>query len=56
MDKTIEVKRTLTHYEIYVNGIFYSSCDFNELREEMEEIENVIPQIRILDSTIRYSI
>ena len=40
MDRTIEVKRTPTHYEIYVNGIFYSSCDFNELNEELEEIEN----------------
>ena len=42
MDRTIEVKRKPTHYEIYVNGIFYSSCDFNELKEELEEIENEI--------------
>ena len=40
MDKNIRVKRTSTHYEIYVNDIFYSSCDFGELKEEMEEIEN----------------
>lgn len=38
--KTIEIKKTPTHYEIYVNGEFYSSCDFNELKEELEEIEN----------------
>ena len=40
MDRAIEVKRKPTHYEIYVNDKFYSSCDFNELKEEMEEIEN----------------
>lgn len=40
MDKSIRVKRTSTHYEIYVNDEFYSSCDFGELKEELEEIEN----------------
>ena len=40
MDKNIRVKRTSTHYEIYVNDEFYSSCDFGELKKEMEEIEN----------------
>ena len=40
MDRTIEVKRKSTHYEIYVNDEFYCSCDFNELNEELEEIEN----------------
>lgn len=40
MDKSIKTKRTSTHYEIYINGEFYCSCDFNELKEEMEEIEN----------------
>ena len=40
MDRTIEVKRKPTHYEIYVDGEFYSTCDFNELRDELEEIEN----------------
>ena len=40
MDRTIEVKRKPTHYEIYVNDEFYLSCDFNELKEELEEIEN----------------
>ena len=44
-DKTIEVKRTPTHYEIYINGIFHSSCDFNELKEEMEEIESYEKEI-----------
>ena len=39
-DTTITYKRTPTHYEIYVDGKFYSTCDFNELRNEMEEIEN----------------
>ena len=39
-DRTIEVKRRSTHYEIYINDEFYSSCDFNELKEELEEIEN----------------
>ena len=40
MDRTIEVTRKPTHYEIYVNDIFYSSCDFGELKEELEEIES----------------
>lgn len=40
MDRTIEVKRKPTHYEIYVNGEFYCSCDFVELKEELEEIGN----------------
>jgi len=42
MDKNIRVKRTSAHYEIYVNDIFYSSCDFGELKEELEETENEI--------------
>ena len=45
MDRTIEVKRTPTHYEIYVNDEFYSSCDFNELDEELEEIESYEKEI-----------
>ena len=40
MIRTIEVKRKPTHYEIYVNDEFYSSCDFNELKEELEELES----------------
>ena len=40
MIRDIEVKRKPTHYEIYVNDVFYCSCDFNELKEELEEIEN----------------
>ena len=40
MDRTIEVKRKPTHYEIYVDDEFYCSCDFNELDEELEEIES----------------
>lgn len=39
-DKSIRITRTPTHYNIYVNDVFYSSCDFNELDEELEEIEN----------------
>ena len=39
-DKQITYKRKPTHYEIYVNDEFYCSCDFNELKEELEEIEN----------------
>ena len=39
MDKDIKVTKTPTHYNVYINGIFYSSCDFNELKEELEEIE-----------------
>ena len=42
MDRTIEVKRKPTHYEIYVDGKFYCSCDFGELNKELEEIENEI--------------
>ena len=40
MDKQITYKHKSTHYEIYIDGEFYSTCDFNELRDEMEEIEN----------------
>ena len=40
MDRTIEVKRKPTHYEIYVDGKFYSSCDFNELRDEIKANKN----------------
>ena len=38
--KSIRITRKPTHYEIYVNDEFYCSCDFNELKEELEEIEN----------------
>ena len=36
----ITVKNKYSHYEIYVDGKFYCSCDCGELREVMEEIEN----------------
>ena len=39
-NKSIRVIKKSTHYEIYINGKFYSTCDFNELKEEMEEIES----------------
>ena len=39
-NKQVTYKRKSTHYEIYVDGKFYSTCDFNELKDEMEEIEN----------------
>ena len=42
MDKDIKVTKTPTHYNIYINGIFYSSCDFDELKEELEEIEKSV--------------
>ena len=40
MDRTVEVKRKPTHYEIYINDEFYCSCDFGELKEELEEIKS----------------
>ena len=40
MIRDIEVKRKPTHYEIYVNDVFHCSCDFNELKEELEEIKD----------------
>ena len=39
MDRDIEVRSKNGHYEIYVNGVFYSSCDSGELNEELDEIE-----------------
>ena len=39
MDRDIEVRNKSGHYEIYVNGVFYSSCDCGELNEELDEIE-----------------
>ena len=40
MDRDIKVRNKSGHYEIYVNGVFYSSCDSGELSEELDEIEN----------------
>lgn len=40
MDRDIEVRNKNGHYEIYVNGVFCSSCDCGELNEELDEIEN----------------
>ena len=40
MDRDIEIRSKNGHYEIYVNGVFYSSCDSGELSEELDEIEN----------------
>ena len=42
MSKQITYTKTPTHYNIYINGIFHSSCDFNELKEELEEIEKSV--------------
>ena len=39
MDKDVEVRNKNGHYEIYVNGVFYSGCDCGELNEELDEIE-----------------
>ena len=39
MDRDIEVRNKSGHYEIYVNGVFYSSCGSGELSVELDEIE-----------------
>ena len=39
MDRDIEIRNKSGHYEIYVNGIFYSSCDSGELSEELDIID-----------------
>lgn len=38
-EKDIEVIRKYDHYEIYVDGKFKCSCDLNELKETIKEIE-----------------
>lgn len=35
----IKKKWVFGHYEIYVNGEFYCSCDPNEVTEMIKEIE-----------------
>ena len=35
----LEVKKVMEHYEIFVNGSFYRSCDVNELSQTLDEIE-----------------
>lgn len=41
-EKEIDVKKVLEHYEIYLNGVFYCSCDVGELNSVFNEIDNKI--------------
>ena len=37
----VRVKKVMEHYEIYVAGAFYCSCDnITEVREELERLED----------------
>jgi hypothetical protein len=38
IDDVIKIVNKADHYEILVNGKFKSSCDVNELNEEIHEI------------------
>lgn len=42
MKTIIDVKNINGHYEIYVKGKFYCSCDVNELKETLAEIEQLL--------------
>lgn len=42
MKTVIDVKTVGEHYEIYVYGKFYCSCDRNELSETLNEIEQLL--------------
>lgn len=39
MKTEIEVKNIKGHYEIYVHGEFYVSCDPDELSKTLKEVE-----------------
>ena len=40
--KDVEVRKIMEHYEIYVNGLFYCSCDDRkEVDEELKELKNL---------------
>ena len=39
MKTEIEVKQVKGHFEVYVKGKFYCTCDPEELSETLEEIE-----------------
>jgi hypothetical protein len=38
IDDEIKIVPKNDHYEILVNGKFHSSCDLNELKDEMHEV------------------
>lgn len=42
MKTVIDVKSVDGHYEIYVYGKFYCSCDMNELKETLAEVEQYL--------------
>lgn len=35
---TVDIQKVMDHYEVYIDGKFYCSCD--SLREVDEELEN----------------
>ena len=39
MKTVIDIKSVEDHYEIYVEGKFYCSCDKNELSKTIQEID-----------------
>ena len=40
MPPDYEVRKVKEHYEIYLNGRFVCSCDLNELKETLSELES----------------
>lgn len=42
MKTVIDIKVVDEHYEVYVKGKFYCSCDKNELSEIIYEIEQLL--------------
>ena len=47
MYNMITIKRVKSHYEVYVDNEFYSSCDtMSEVQEEIKEALNEINNVR----------
>lgn len=42
MKMKVKIEKVMEHYEIFVDGKFYVSCDLNELPETLKEIEEEI--------------
>lgn len=45
--KVLDVKKVMEHYELFLDGKFYYSCDINEVDDEINEVKKMYCNLEI---------
>lgn len=45
--KVLDVKKVMEHYELFLDGKFYCSCDINEVDDEITKVKKMYCNLEI---------